>query len=296
MIKRLLIFALLFGIVSICAPPCQANEIILGIHTFKGPVAATKDWTATAEYLSAKLGKTFKMVPLTDDQLREGVSKGKVDFFFCNNTIYAELNKLSNAQAIATMVKSYKGRTTEFVASAIIVRRDSPIKSLADFKGKSIIVRGKSSFGGWIVAKRLFLERGIVPERDLKEVRETTETDNLIWAVLNRAVDGAATISGILEEMVDAGKVKMEDFRVIEPVSDSLFFAHSSPLYPDFPMAASAHVPANLKNEVAQALFNLTESDKAAKDAKIAGWKKPSDYAPVMECLTAVQYGPFGKK
>lgn len=272
-----------------------SQEYKLGIQAFKGADKAMKEWKATADYLSAKTGKKFTLAPLTDSELMEGVKQGKIDIFFCNPAIYAEMNKEYNAQAIATMSKLSKTSPTEYVAGSIFVRNDSPVKSLADFKGKEFMTRAQSSFAGWLVAKRHFLEKGINPERDFKGIREAQSVEHVVYAVLNGVVAGGAVMAGTLEEMAEEGKIKMADFRVIDQVSDNFPFAHSTQLYPEFAMAAGAHVPAALKSDVAQALQAMTPSDPAAVSAKVSGWKKPLDYAPVVDCLTIVKYRAFAK-
>jgi ABC-type phosphate/phosphonate transport system substrate-binding protein len=232
---------------------------------------------------------------MTDKELMEGVKQGKIDFFFSNPAIYAEMNKQFNAQAVATMLKLSKTNPTEYVAGSIFVRNDSPVKTLADFKGKEFITRAQSSFAGWMVAKRHFLEKGIDPEKDFKKIRDAQSMEHVVYAVLNGVVAGGAVMAGTLEEMAQEGKIKMADFRVIDQVADNFPFAHTTQLYPEFAIAAGAHVPATLKSDVSQALLSMAPSDPAAVDAKVSGWKKPLDYAPVVDCLTILKYGSFAK-
>ncbi|NLI80979.1 MAG: PhnD/SsuA/transferrin family substrate-binding protein [Deltaproteobacteria bacterium] len=285
-------------IAALCLSPsiCLSQEYKIGIQAYKGADKAITEWRPTAEYLTAKLGKKFTAVPLDDKGLMEAVKEGKVDFFFSNPSIYTELNRQCGAQAVATLVKSFKNQPMEYVASSILVRKDSPVQTLADFKGKEFMTRAKSSFAGWLIVKRLFLEKGIDPDRDFKAVRETKSVEHVVYAVVNGAVDGGAVIAGTLEEMAHEGKVKMEDFRLINPIADNFPVAHSTPLYPEFPMVAVAHVPANVRNEVAQALNSLTPSEPAAVSAKIQGWRKPLDYTPVADCMQIVHQGVIAKK
>lgn len=99
-----------------------------------------------------------------------------------------------------------------------------------------------------------------------------------------------------LEKMAEEGKIKMGDFKLIHQISDGFPVVHSTRLYPQWPIAVTANVPANVKAEVAQALMSMEAGEPAAKNAKILGWRKPMDYGPVVECLTKVQYGAFSTK
>ncbi len=295
MIQRGLAINAVIGLVLAFASAAVAQELKIGIQAYKGADQAIREFKDTADYLSAKLGKTFTIVPHNDKDLISAVKDGKVDFFFSNPSIYVDLNRENNAQAIATMVKLVNNKSMEHVASSILVRKDSPINSLEDFKGKDFMTRAKSSFAGWLIVQRLFLEKGIDPDRDFKSVRESKSVQHVVYAVLNGAVDGGAVIAGTLEEMAQAGTAKMEDFRVINPMQDSLPLAHSTPLYPEFPMVAAGHVPADLRDEVGRALHFMKPSDPAAVSAKIGGWARPLDYSSVAECLRRVQQGVLAK-
>ncbi len=272
-----------------------AQEYKIGIQAYKGADVAVREWRPTAEYLSQKLGMTFTIVPLNDKDLIAGVQEGKIDFFFSNPSIYVQLKDEGKAEAVATSTKEIKGQRTEKVASSILVRKDSPITKLSDFKGKDFMTRAKSSFAGWLIVKRLFLEKGIDPDRDFKSVQETKSVQHVVYAVLNGAVDGGAVIAGTVEEMARDGKVSMDDFRVINKSPADYPFAHSTPLYPEFPMVAAAHTSPELRAQVAKALTALTPEDAASKASQVASWVPPLDYSTVAECMRLVQHNGPGK-
>lgn len=275
--------------------PCNgfSQEYKIAILANRGLSQAQNEWKATAEYLSSKLGMSFSVAPMDDATLRKSVEDGKVDFFYTNPAMYVELNRLNNARAVVTLVNRFKDQPLEQWGSAIFVKKGSPIKTLEDFKGKDFLCRGLSTFGGWLMAKRVFLENGIVPEKDFKSLRSISTHDNVVYAVLNGVADGGCVRTGTLEKMAWDGKIHLEDFRIIHQTQDGHPFLHSTVLYPEYPMAACSHVPSSLSDKVAEALMAMTPNDPAAISAKISGWKKPASYDAVIECLAMVQYGPF---
>lgn len=293
---RLGLVALFVGIVMGCPRIALCQEFKIGILANRGFATAERTWAATAQYLTAKTGKPFSLRPMDDKTLLEAAKDGKVDFIYTNPAMYVELNRFHGAQAIATLVSRFNNQPVDQWGAAVIVRRDSTVKSLSDLKGKDFMCRGIMAFGGWLMAKRVFLDSGIIPENDLKSIRSTATHDNIVWAVLNGAVDAGSVRTGTLEQMARDGKVKLEDFRIIHQVPDNFPLLHSTHLYPEYPMAAASHVPQHLRVEVAQALMSLSPSDPAATSAGITGWKKPVDYTSVVDCLTVVQYGPFAKQ
>lgn len=267
----------------------MAQEYKIGVQAYKGADVAAREWKPIGEYLSQKLGGTFTIVPSSDKDLIAGVKDGKIDFFFSNPSIFVQLKDENKAEAIATSTKEVKGQRIEKVASSILVRKDSPITKLADFKGKDFMTRAKSSFAGWLIVKRLFLEKGIDPDKDFKSIQETKSVQHVVYAVLNGAVDGGAVIAGTIEEMAREGKVNMDDFRVINKSNADYPFLHSTSLYPEFPIAAAAHTPPELRAEVAKALQALTPEDPVSRASQIANWVAPLDYSPVEDCIRLVQ-------
>ncbi|NLI83298.1 MAG: phosphate/phosphite/phosphonate ABC transporter substrate-binding protein [Deltaproteobacteria bacterium] len=287
------LFPLLVALVIFLPGNAISEEYIIAVLANRGLTVAEKEWNPTAEYLSAQVGHSFSVVPMDDTALYNSVKNGKVDFFYTNSAMYVELSKLHNARAIATLINRHKDNPLEEWGSAIIVKRESPVKTLADFRGKDFICRGLTAFGGWLMAKRSFIESGLDPEREFKSLRSTPTHDNVVYAVYNGAADGGSVRTGTLEKMAADGKIKIEDFRVIQQVQDGFPLAHSTKLYPEYPMAACSHVPDSLADAVAEALTALSPSQPAAAAAKITGWKKPADYSPVTECLIIVQHGPY---
>jgi len=272
------------------------QEFKIGVLANRGAAEAAKEWQPTAEYLSAKLGKTFTVVPLDFQQLPQWAKEKKIDFIITNSAMYAELNKLYSVQAIATRITQYKNQPLEQFGSVVIVPKDSPINHLADFRNKDFMCVDRASFGGWLMTQQLFIENGIDPNRDLRSVRETQTHDHVVYAVMNGVVDGGTVRTSNLEKMAEEGKIKMGDFKIIHQISDGYPLVHSTRLYPEWPIAVTASVPANVKAEVAQALMSMEAGEPAAKKAKIVGWRKPMDYGPVVDCLTKVQFGAFAVK
>lgn len=294
MIKRILALGLIVVCVSMLPYLSYGQELKLGVLANRGAVQAEREWKATADYLSAYTGKTCTIVPLTYEQISEWSQAGKIDFLCTNSAMYAEMNKLYGVQAIATIVNQYKQNQMDQFASTILVKKGSPIKDVQDLKGIEFGTASKSAFGGWLMTQRMLVESGMNPARDLR-LQELHTHDNVIYAVMNGAVAAGSVRSGSIEKMLAEGKLKADDFRIIHPLEDAFPLLHSTQPYPEYPMAALSHVPANVREQVAQALIAMAPTEEAAKNLKVAGWKKPLDYTPVVECLTAIKYGAFGK-
>jgi two-component system sensor histidine kinase TtrS len=172
----------------------------------------------------------------------------------------------------------------------VFARADSPVQELGDIKGKKFMCVKLTSFGGCQMALRLFLDSGIDPKKDFAALLEGNTHDNVVLAVKNGAADAGTVRSDTLECMQDEGKIQMSDFRVIHPVKDDFPFVHSTVLYPEWPMAATAKTDEALRQKLADALIAMPADLPAAK---IAGWTKPADYASVDDVVKTLseKYG-----
>ncbi len=290
--KRAIFIGLLAGLLLVPSIGFS-QDYQIGVLANRGAMQVLKEWKATADYLSAKSGKTFSVVPLTYDQLPQWTKEKKIDFILTNSAMYAEFNKLYGVQAIATQVGQYKNQPLDQFGSLILVRHDSPIEKLSDLRGKAFGCASRSAFGGWLMSVRLLTENGIDSDSNFKFVRELKTHDNVIYAVLNGAIDAGSVRTGSLEKMIQEGKVKASDFKIIHQINDDFPLLHSTQLYPEYPMAACQHVSPEIRNLVSRSLIALRASDAAATDARITGWKEPMEYKQVVECLVVIKYGAF---
>jgi ABC-type phosphate/phosphonate transport system substrate-binding protein len=170
----------------------------------------------------------------------------------------------------------------------IFTKAESPISTLADIKGKKFMIVKKSSFGGAHMAWKVFKDNGIDPEKDFAAFAEGEKHDNVVLAVLNGTMDAGTVRSDTMERMQAEGKIKMSDFKIINQVKDDFPFVHSTPLYPEWPMAAAAHVKPEITAKVAEALIAMPKDAPAALAAKVVGWGAPADYSSVRELLQKI--------
>lgn len=268
-------------------------DIKIGVLAKRGTATAMAKWKATADYLSGKLGEPAVIIPLKFVDIEPKVKSGQIDFMLANSAFYVEMEKKYGVKAVATLINSRDGKAMKEFGGVILVRADSPIKTLADIKGKKFMCVKYSSFGGGQMGWRLLLKNGIDPKKDFAAFVEGGKHDNVVLAVKNGVMDAGTVRSDTLERMAAEGKINMADFRVIHQVKDDFPFVHSTILYPEWPMGALKHVDPKKAAKVGAALQALTSGDAAAKNAKVVGWSPAADYAPVRDCLKAIKYGAF---
>ncbi|MFZ5776404.1 MAG: phosphate/phosphite/phosphonate ABC transporter substrate-binding protein [Thermodesulfobacteriota bacterium] len=285
--KSLGMMCLGFLATALCATTAQA-EIKVGVLAKRGAPQAMTEWGPTGEYLSAKLGEPVTILPLKFEAIEPMVKDGKVDFVLANSAFFVNLEEKYKAKAVATMINSREGKALDKFGGVIFAKAGSPINSLADLKGKKFMIVKKSSFGGAHMAWKVLKDNGIDLEKDFATLAEGEKHDNVVLAVQNGTMDAGTVRSDTLERMQAEGKIKMSDFKIINQAKDDFPFVHSTPLYPEWPMAAAGHVKPEVAAKVGEALKAMPKDSPAAKAAQIAGWAAPANYAPVRDLLKAL--------
>ena len=151
------------------------------------------------------------------------------------------------------------------------------------------------AFGGWWMALKTFKDNGLDPENDFKQIIfNGFPQDNIVFAVRDGLADAGTVRTDILERMVQEGKIKREDFRILNQQHTPGFpFAHSTELYPEWAFATTKHAPEQLAQRIAVALLSLPADSPIPRAANTAGWTVPLDYQPVHALMKELRVGPY---
>lgn len=297
--RRLLVvftaFCLAFSLALATAATAETTYKI-GVLAKNGPVKAMKQWQATGDYLTAKLaGKKFEIVPLDFDAVNPAIEAGKVDFFLVNSSMFVTAKVRFGAQAVATMINSRQGQPLKAFGGVMFTLVDNDgINGMADLRGKSFMAVKASSFGGWQMAFKELKNAGIDPDTDFAKMAFGGKHDNVVYAVMNGAVEAGTVRTDTLERMAASGEIDLEEFKILNAQNHGEFpFVCSTPLYPEWPLAKTAATDDAVAAEVVAALKALGKDDPAAKAAKVVGWVDALDYGPVEQLQQALQVGAF---
>ncbi|MEW8585457.1 MAG: PhnD/SsuA/transferrin family substrate-binding protein, partial [Candidatus Thiodiazotropha sp.] len=177
----------------------------------------------------------------------------------------------------------------------IFTRKDHPeINTLEDLRGHTMMAVDATSLGGFQMAMREMVEKGIDPYSDLEALRFGGIHDRVVMAVLKGEVDIGTVRTDILERMATAGTIDLADFRIVNPQNVAEFpFALSTRLYPEWPFSKVAHTADSLAQKVAVALLNMHHDHAAALAGNYAGWTIPLDYQPVHDLFMTLKLPPY---
>jgi len=286
-----------FILIGLLTGSALAAEVALGVLALRGADKTHENWAATAAYLERHIpGQRFRIEALSFEDVRLAVRQGKVDFVLTNPSYYVELESLYGVSAIATLKHRLAGSAGQGTFGGVIFTRADrkDIRRLADLKGKSFAATDVSSFGGWHIGWRELQRQGIKPARDFSRLDFAGTHDNVVYAVRDGKVDAGTARTETLELMAAEGKIRLDDFHVLNPQRAEGFpLLLSTPLYPEWPMARLRHVPEALAIQVAIALMQMSADDPAARASNIAGWTLPLNYQPVHDALRDLHIGPY---
>ncbi|KTE02587.1 phosphonate ABC transporter substrate-binding protein [Sphingopyxis sp. H038] len=147
----------------------------------------------------------------------EAMCNNAADIAFVGSVTYLQAQKRDCAELLAVAVKS--GRSVYY--SGLFVRADSPVRSIADLRGRRVAFGDVNSTSAFIFPVAMFLDAGIDPVRDLSAVRMTGTHANSLAALINGEVDAAALSFDSYDKAVRANVPGARDLRVIarsEPI------------------------------------------------------------------------------
>lgn len=216
-----------------------------------------------AEYLSKELGVKVDPVVTKDFQEYESrLKNGDITIGYSNPLIYVNC---SSAHEVLATAADKEG--SQF-GGIIIVHRDSPIRSLADLKGKKISTVGFSSAGGFLSQRLTLLENGLDTSKDMRVVEAPdNKHENVIMAVYMGDVD-----AGFIR------KAALHSADAYVPAAQIRVLAETASL-PNWALSANRSLPESTKGAIQAAVLKLRQNDPALKTLNVIKFENLSDAA-----------------
>jgi phosphonate transport system substrate-binding protein len=148
----------------------------------------------------------------------------------------------------------------------LITYKDSPIKSVADLKGRKVAHVAPSSNSGDIAPRALFAAMGVVPGKDY-EILYSGKHDNSVMGVVNKDYDAAPVASTVVERMQARGMFKADALRIV----------YESAPFPRTAFGVAYNLNPELKAKIREAFlgFDFKKSRLAAE------FKDTERFAPI---------------
>lgn len=251
-----LLLALPFGAI--------ASELKFGILPRLTEKEMREGFTPLAEHLSKELGvKVALVIPKDFDTWRKAAEAREYDFVYTNPYLYVLLKKAVPETEVLAI--SSEPEIGDDIKGTIIVKKDSPIKSIADLKGKTIAATDPGSAGAYLVQMQMLNKAGLKKD-DVKVIFEK-KRDPVADAILA----GKAEAGFVRDDDVEKLKAGPEKFRKI---------AVSAPI-PNWPIAISKKMDPALAKKLKDAVLKLKKGD--LKTISILGPARIEGFVPVTD-------------
>ncbi|MBC7421754.1 MAG: phosphate/phosphite/phosphonate ABC transporter substrate-binding protein [Bdellovibrio sp.] len=168
----------------------DSTPLTIGLLPGGDPKEIEKQSFVFAEKLQAKLGKPVQIfISKNYDGLVEAIKAKKVDFAIFSALTYVIAEKQTPLKVL--LKKTWDG---PFYFSALIVRKESKIKSIKDLKNKNILFVDEKSTSGYLYPQ-IYLRKNKLTDASFKSVKFSGNHAASIDAMENRKADVAAVFA-----------------------------------------------------------------------------------------------------
>jgi phosphonate transport system substrate-binding protein len=247
----------------------QVKEFRIGLLGGENTQDRLKRYDAFQKLLQEKLGIPVKIFPAADYAgVMQGFAAGQLDATEFSPSAFA--GTWLDCHCVEPVVVPQEKDGSIFYIAAMVVRKDSGIKSIDDMKGHSLAFTDPNSASGYLVPSVTLRAKGI----DLTDGKYFTRVgfsgghEQGVVAVLNRQYDACVVWTsglgdqatgftrGVLRSMVDKGMLKMDDVNII----------WRSDKVPNGPWTVRSALPAGLKQAFRDFMLDLPVSHKDIYD------------------------------
>jgi phosphonate transport system substrate-binding protein len=251
------------------------KTIKLGAVTVESQGATITRFKPFADYLEKKLGVKVEVFTASDYAgIVQALSSGQIHLGRMGGAAYAA-GYIDSKGGIEPLVMNVEPNGGKGYHSVLIVKADSPYKSIDDLKGKTLAWADPNSTSGFLVPNASLRDAGIDPQKFFGRTLFSGGHEQSVIGVLKGNFDSAFTWtspghqSGQFRIMMDRGMLKLDDIRIV----------WESPLIANPLWAIPKSIPADMKRDLLQLFLDLAKDDMAMAEAAAQG--KTSGFEPV---------------
>jgi len=224
-------------------PEESRGALRFGVVPLESPALMHRRFTPLAGYLGQALGRLVELkVALDFSEAVRDLGEGRTQFAYLTPSTYVLAHRRYGATLLATALR----RGKPFQHSAIIVRRDARIRSLADLQGRSFAFGDINSTSGHLVPRAMLLEAGVGVEK-LATYEHLGHHDAVAAAVLRGDYDAGAVMESVAAQYEAEGLVTLVQ----------------SPPIPEFNICAARDLPVAVQETLRGALLSLSRDETA---------------------------------
>lgn len=233
------------------------GELVFGVYPLLSPSQTAERFAPLKEHLAKALGMPVTLRSAPDfASFIERTRAGEYDIIFTAPHMGRLAQKRDGYRPIVQ---------TGQVTIVTLARRNGPVRTLADLKGRTLAVGARLSMTYQVVDHALG-RHGLAIERDVKFI-DSVSFSNVIEAIMRGEADAGATITQFLDAASSEQREDLREIHRAEPTPGFLILAHS-------------RIASEILRKLQQAFvdFKSTEAGKA-----YFGKTRQVDFRPVDE-------------
>lgn len=206
-----------------------------------------------ADYFKTALGFREVRLHTASDYagIIEAMRARRVDLAFFGPAAYARAFEVTNGNTDPLVIELDENGTA-FYHSVIVVRADSPFRTLDDLRGRSFAFVDPNSTSGFVVPNYFLYQQGKPAAQFFGQTGFAGSHDNGARVVINGQYDSAAVWwrnenNSSYHRMIDRNLIPRDSLRVV----------WTSPRIPESPWTARKDLPQAMRDAVRQAMIDM---------------------------------------
>ena len=262
-----------------------SDTVVIGVLAFRSVEQTQARWQPTVDFLQEKIPeKKFRLEVMDHPEIHAALIEKRVDFLLTNPEDYLLDRKFSVLFPIATLMTVAAGRAQNKLGGVIFKKSgNSGIAGIEDLRGKVLASPNAESMGGYLTQFVELANVGIDLRRgDATLLFTGMPHDRVVGSVLSGQADAGFVRTGVIEDMIEEGRLRATDVEIINAHNDDSFpLMRSTPLYPEWPLLATERVDNEIIKKVTLALLQISAQSKMAVQGQYFGFSPPGDYSAV---------------
>jgi phosphonate transport system substrate-binding protein len=252
MISHILRILCLISLISLTPFAAQAADrpakLVVGLLPGESAPTVMRLNEPLRVYLEKRLGLPVELVVGANyAATSEALRFGRLDIAYLGPVTYILQSKHTKLEPFARPSHEVVGPTFQAV---VIVPADSPVKTLADLKGKEVAFGDPASTSGTWVPRYMLVEAGLVSGRDFT-LRVLGAHDAVALAVANKKVAAGGLSLPIYQRLLKEGKIEGKAVRILA----------ESPAIPEYMWTFRQGIDPAFKEEIRKAFINVGDPE-----------------------------------
>lgn len=245
--RGLLSLALLFG-----AGTTGAQTLNVSAIPDEAPTELQRKFKPLGDYLEQATGLKVNFTPVSDyAAVVEGLAARKIDLAWLGGFTFVQA-KLRTQGGVTPIVQRAED---EKFTSKFIVPIDSPVKTLAELRGKNFAFGSPSSTSGHLMPRHFLLQGGINPERDFNKLAFSGAHDATVAFVASGRAEAGVLNASVYDKLVDKGDANVKRVKVLA----------TTPPYYDYNWTVRPGLDPALVKKLTDAFLKLDPANPAHK-------------------------------